>query len=67
MTKETIYGKVSAPTLSDYDESASGVAGHAGQLNVDETLWPFIQTWEFADDDEVTIVMEKPGDDEVVV
>jgi len=49
--------------MSSFDIAPSETRG---QLNVTTADWPFIQTWEFADDSDVTIVLEKAGEDEVV-
>ena len=65
----TIYSSIadvrdtSAPTMSSFGTAPSETRG---QLNVTTLDWPFIQTWEFADDDTVTIVLEKAGEDESV-
>jgi len=57
-----------APALSDRDQVGGSTALEAsgGQLNVTDADWPFIQTWEFKDDSDVTIVYEAPGADETV-
>ena len=54
-----------APALSDRDQYGGSTANEAsgGQLNVTDNQWPFIQTWEFKDDSNVTIVYEAPTGD----
>ena len=46
-----------APALSDRDQYGGSTANEAsgGQLNVTDNQWPFIQTWEFKDDSNVTL------------
>ena len=57
-----------APALSDRDQvgGSTSLEASGGQLNVTDNQWPFIQTWEFKDDSDVTIVYEAPGADETV-
>ena len=62
-TRTENNGRESAPTMSQIGNNPSATFG---QLNVTTTDWPFIQTWEFADDSDVEIVFEKPGADESV-
>ena len=76
----TVYTEIadsrdtSAPTLSQVDAIGgtsgliTGVLYAGGQHNasIGAGGWPFIQTWEFADDSDVTIVLEKAGEDESV-
>jgi len=57
-------GRVGAPTLSKYGTDPTAVYG---QNNVTTAEWPFLQTWEFKDDSDVTIVFEAPGASETVV
>jgi hypothetical protein len=60
------------PDLSDYASKTSGYAGfdatlsQAGQHNITSYMWPFIQTWNFANDDTVEVEFEKPGANEYV-
>ena len=71
-TRTENNGRESAPTLSGVDNLGTttgfvnGTVIAGGQHNVTAEDWPFVQTWEFSDDDVVTVVFEKAGADEVV-
>jgi hypothetical protein len=58
-----------APTMSNVlvngNENANGV-GLIGQIGVDNTKWPFVQTFDFTIET-FEIKLEQPGADEVVV
>ena len=59
----TNNGRESAPAMSIRDQNggstgySGGVLTACGQHNVTALDWPFIQTWEFANDSDVTIVL----------
>jgi len=68
-TRTENNGRESAPSMSQWEVrngSAFVTQQNNGQVNVTAAVWPFIQTWDFINDSDVTIVLEKAGADEVV-
>jgi hypothetical protein len=68
-TRTENNGRESAPSMSQWEvrnASSFVTQQNNGQVNVTAAVWPFIQTWDFINDSDVTIVLEKAGEDEVV-